>query len=258
MASSRQRLEREGFHPEASCQSTQEIIDSWAIMVNSQIHSPRPHGRITRAFLLLIREPEEASLAEGESKFEKVITAQSVGPLLTDYIFAAGFKSALSLASTSRRLWYILAASVNYYDFYAGRLQNLGPSSVFVSVTPEFTLQEMMATRLTDPYGFKSTTPFTDWHNAAITREEDAVNTLFMVRRRLRAEEKRSNGPQQPIPAFLNAIFAQATLSSILALKDTDGVIFKANQFVSLPADNIFEPQMIFAATRLQLLREYS
>lgn len=227
-------------------------------MANSHLYKPRLNGRMTRAFLLL-REPEEAYLAEGEaeSMFEMLITAQSVGPLLLDHIFATGFKSALSLASTSRLLWYILAASVSYYDFYAGRLQNLGPSSVFVSVTPEFTLQEMMATRLTDPYGFKSATPFTDWHNAAITREEDAVNTLFMVRQRLRAEAKSLKGPQQPIPAFLNAIFAQTTLSTILALKDIDA-IFKANQFVSLPADNIFEPQMIYAATRLQLLCEYS
>ncbi len=211
---------------------------------------------MTRAFLLLLRgEPQEALLTECE--FEKLITAQSVGPLILNYVFATGFKSAFSLALTSKRLWVILAGSVNYFDFYAGRLQNLGPSGVFVSVTPEFTLQEMMATRLTDPYGFKAATPFTDWHNAAITREEDAVNTLFMVRQRLRAEAKKSkNGPQQPIPAFLDAIFNQSTLRAILALKDIDA-IFKANQFVSLPADSIFEPQMIYAATRLQLLREY-
>ncbi|KAJ4164450.1 hypothetical protein LMH87_006126 [Akanthomyces muscarius] len=208
---------------------------------------------MTRAFLLLLRgEPQEALLTECE--FEKLITAQSVGPLILNYVFATGFKSAFSLALTSKRLWVILAGSVNYFDFYAGRLQNLGPSGVFVSVTPEFTLQEMMATRLTDPYGFKAATPFTDWHNAAITREEDAVNTLFMVRQRLRAEAKKSkNGPQQPIPAFLDAIFNQSTLRAILALKDIDA-IFKANQFVSLPADSIFEPQMIYAATRLQLL----
>ncbi|OAQ99814.1 hypothetical protein LLEC1_02909 [Akanthomyces lecanii] len=254
MTLSRRRLEREGFHPEAGAQSTQEVIHSWAAMANTQMKN-RPQAsayrRITRAFLLLREELEETfGERDRESPFEKLITSQSVGPLILNHVFATGFKSAFSLASTSKHLWIILAGTVNYFDFYAGRLQNLGPSTVFVSVTPQFTLQEMMATRLTDPYGFKSATPFTDWHNAAITREEDAVNTLFMVRRRLRAEAKKDGS--QPIPAFLDTIFDQSTLQAILALDDIDG-IFKANQFVSMPAETIFRPQMIYAATRLQL-----
>lgn len=283
MALSRERLEREGFHTQAWGQKTvHDTMDSWKSMVRKQLDRQPANThtwRMTRAFLLLCEEraaEEPEPQTPGESRFEKMITAQSVGPLIINHVFAAGHRSALHLALASKRLWAVLAGTVNYFDFYAGRLQNLGPSGVLLSVTPDFTLQEMMVTRLTDPYGFKSATPFTDWHNAAITREEDILRTLFLVRQRLRAEEKKvaknktkrkksrneaENGTEnealaQPIPAFLNEIFDPEILKAILAIKNLDE-IFKANQFISLASYRVFEPQMIYAATRLQLLREF-
>ncbi|EGX91256.1 hypothetical protein CCM_05414 [Cordyceps militaris CM01] len=235
----------------------EEAIASWIQMLRREeeaaANEPCRQRRMTRAFLLLREEPPEMQPVE-ESKavitFESLITAQSVGPLIIEHIFASG-GSALRLALTSKRMWTILGASVDYFDFFAGRLQNLGPSGVFVTTAPEFTLGEMMATRLTDPYGFGSAsvlslaTPFTDWHNAAHTREEDVIATLYMVRMRM-------DGLPAP-PQFLERILEPRILEAIRTIKDPKK-IFKANQFTSLPSQQIFEPQMIYSATRLQLL----
>ncbi|TQV98648.1 hypothetical protein V2A60_007634 [Cordyceps javanica] len=242
MTLSRQRLEREGFQPQAwSHTGTRETIDSWAAMVMRQTRDEST-VRMTRAFLFLRERPH---LKQDEaSKFETLITSQSVGPLIISHVFATGHKSALHLALASKKIWAILAASVNYFDFYAGRLQNLGPTCVFISTTPEFTRQEMMATRLTDPYGLRSATPCTDWHNAAITREEDIISTLYMVRKRLGLGAD---------AGFLERIFEPPILAAIRAVEDLQN-IFKANQFTSLSSRHVFEPQMIYAATRLQLL----
>lgn len=257
MSLSRQRLELEGFHPLASGQrSASEIIESWKDLLRRQIDAPpiqAPSMRMTRAFLLLRDEPTPASEPRVGS-FENLITSQAVGPRVLTELFARGHRSALHLALTSKRMWLILAASVNYFDFYAGRLQNLGPSGIFVCAAPEFTLGEMMATRLTDPYGFQSATPFTSWHNAAITREMEAVDTLFMVRTRIDKEKTTSGGSgSQPVPEFLRRMFNEPTLRAILAIEKPKN-IFKTNQFISLPSESAFEPPMIYSATRLQLL----
>ncbi|KAM3513999.1 hypothetical protein MY11210_002316 [Beauveria gryllotalpidicola] len=258
MSLSRQRVELEGFHPEASGQrNATEIIESWKDLLRREIGAPLiqapPTTRMTRAFLLLREEPTPTSEpGVNGNPFENILTSQAAGPRLLTEIFGTGQRSALHLALTSKRMWLILAASVNYFDFYAGRLQNLGPSGVFVCAAPAFTLGEMMATRLTDPYGFRSATPFTSWHNAAITREMDAVDTLFMVRTRI-DKEKKTSGGSQPVPDFLRRLFDEPTLRAILAIQEP-GNIFKTNQFISLPAKSAFEPPMIYSATRLQLL----
>ncbi|KGQ12069.1 hypothetical protein BBAD15_g2184 [Beauveria bassiana D1-5] len=257
MSLSRDRLELEGFHPLASSQtSVLEMIESWKDLLRRQLEAPpiqAPTMRMTRAFLLLREEPTPASEPR-VGYFENLIMSQAVGLRVLTEIFARGHRSALHLALTSKRMWLILTASVNYFDFYAGRLQNLGPSGIFVCAAPEFTLGEIMATRLSDPYGFQSATPFTNWHNAAITREMDAVDTLFMVRARLDKEKKTSEGSgSQPVPEFLRRMFDEPTLRAILAIEKPKN-IFKMNQFISLPSGSAFEPPMIYSATRLQLL----
>ncbi|OAA61553.1 hypothetical protein ISF_05632 [Cordyceps fumosorosea ARSEF 2679] len=265
MALSRQRLEREGFRPLATHQSVQETIESWEATIKSQIRAAdddhdRPR-QMTRAFLILREEPELRPEKQHQHQhqhqhqpdavdFETIITSQGIGPLILTHVFAGGHRDALNLALTSKRTWVVLAASVNYYDFYAGRQQNLGLADVLVCGAPRFTLEEMMATHREDPYGFReataATAPFTAWHNAAISREEDAINTLFAVRKRL------SVGPEET-PRFLEEAFKPETLNTIRKIKDVNS-IFKANQFNSQPPQSIFEPQMIFSATRLQLL----
>ncbi|KAM3508146.1 hypothetical protein MY10362_001351 [Beauveria mimosiformis] len=254
---SRQRLEIEGLHPLASSQrSVLEIIESWKDLLRRQfgvLPIQAPTMRMTRAFLLPREEPTPASEPKFGS-FENLIMSQAVGPQVLTEIFARGHRSALHLALTSKRMWLVLAASVNYFDFYAGRLQNLGPSGIFVCAAPAFTVGEMMATRLTDPYGFRSATPFTSWHNAAITREMDAVDTLFMVRTRLDKEKNTSGGSRlQSVPGYLRRVFNEPTLRAILAIEKPKN-IFKTNQFISLPSGSAFEPPMIYSATRLQLL----
>ncbi|KAK8142155.1 hypothetical protein G3M48_009266 [Beauveria asiatica] len=257
MLLSRKRLELEGFHPSACSQkSVIEVIESWKEMVRRQIGAQpiqAPMVRMTRAFLLLREELTPASEPRAGS-FENLVMSQAVGPHVLTEIFARGHRSALYLALTSKRMWLVLAASVNYFDFYAGRLQNLGPSGIFVCTAPAFTLGEMMATRLTDPYGFLSATPFTSWHNAAISREMDAVDTLFMVRTRLDKEKKTSGrSGSQSVPEYLRRMLNEPTLRAILAIEEPKN-IFKTNQFISLPSGSAFEPPMIYCATRLQLL----
>ncbi|KAM3562533.1 hypothetical protein MY1884_001737 [Beauveria asiatica] len=257
MLLSRKRLELEGFHPSACSQkSVIEVIESWKEMVRRQIGAQpiqAPMVRMTRAFLLLREELTPASEPRAGS-FENLVMSQAVGPHVLTEIFARGHRSALHLALTSKRMWLVLAAGVNYFDFYAGRLQNLGPSGIFVCTAPAFTLGEMMATRLTDPYGFRSATPFTSWHNAAISREMDAVDTLFMVRTRLDKEKKTSGrSGSQSVPEYLRRMLNEPTLRAILAIEEPKN-IFKTNQFISLPSGSAFEPPMIYSATRLQLL----
>lgn len=225
------------------------------------------------------------------SEFEYLITSALVGPLILTHIFADGHATALNLALSSKRMWVILAASVvslslclsvsrvptktckshtlhhidrqiqNYWDFHAGRLQNIGPSGVFISATPEFTLGEMMATKLTDPYGLKQDTPFTNWHNDAITREGDVIDSLYMVRELVGFEDKepRKGTPRTAsakVPKFLREIFRGETLNTIQSIMSLRK-IWQVNQFTSLPNYNVFEPTLIYAATHLQLLREY-
>lgn len=241
-----------------------------------------------QAFLLL-REELELGPLENFSEFEYLITTSIVGPLILTHIFADGHTTALKLALSSKRMWVILAASVvslspplslvptktckshnlhridnqiqNYWDFHAGRLQNIGPSGIFISATPEFTLGEMMATKLTDPYGLKQDTPFTNWHNDAITREGDVIDSLYMVRELVGFDEKepRKGAPRTAtanVPKFLREIFREETLSTIQSIRSLKK-IWQVNQFTSLPNYNVFEPTLIYAATHLQLLREY-
>ncbi|KAJ6779983.1 hypothetical protein PWT90_03361 [Aphanocladium album] len=256
MRLSRQRLEREGFHPAVTDQSVEQVVDAWRDMVKTQLDAPQRGLRMTRAFLLLREEPELDAPGDNLCALEELITTQSVGPRIIGHIFATGHMSAFNLALTSRRLWIILAASVNYYDFYAGRLQNMGPSGVLVSATPEYMLGEMLMTRVEDPYGFDTAAPFTGWHNDAIMREKDVMEGLYNARKALRAAQK-SSKTRDASSALSNVLktFDERLLATIASLKDgKKKSISMANQFKAFPAWRVFEPQMIFAGTRLELL----
>lgn len=149
----------------------------------------------------------------------------------------------------------------NYWDFYSGRLQNAGPSSVFVVTSPEYTVGEMMATKLRDPHGFQAVTGFTAWHNSAIQREEDIGNTIFMVRDRLDFEglqrRKGRDAARFRLPDFINKIYSEKTIGAIVAIQEIQK-IWSTNQFTAQPYHTVFEPQMIYAATHLQLLCKFA
>ncbi|KAJ3479172.1 hypothetical protein NLG97_g8385 [Lecanicillium saksenae] len=131
----------------------------------------------------------------------------------------------------------------------------MGPSAVFLCTTPEYTLGEMLGTCLEDPYGLDAAAPFTRWHNDAIMREKDVIEGLYNARKELGAVLKKRAAGDASAASNVLKTFDAPLMTTIGSLKDgKKKAISRANQFKAFPSYRVFEPQMIFAATRLELL----
>lgn len=121
----------------------------------------------------------------------------------------------------------------------------------------------MNISRLIDPHGLGLGTPAEEWHTAAIAREEDIISKITIVRSRagpLRSIQKPNafkgtNKPDVLPPKVIARVFDARTIETIRSIQDTGG-IWRASQFTANTPDSIYEPQMIYAATHLQLLCE--
>ncbi|PHH90150.1 hypothetical protein CDD83_4397 [Cordyceps sp. RAO-2017] len=265
MVLSKKRLEEEGFHPEVTTKTREELLAIGAntiIKYTSRLSRQQlldgnpshpegftPFRRLTRALLLFRKGfgnsrfgEEEAAASTTVNLLVRLLDTIDVGGTVSEQIFADGYKTVQSVAMTSTDSWFALAASTKIWDFFAADFHVEGPASAFIAVAPEYTLGEFRHAQKYDPCGLDGSSPLSAWFADAIKAEEDIYVSLSQLHRRLSKKRRR-----EPRLGELTEYLVKHTRQ----LADVK-LIHGSNQFNSTEEHRVFDPSAYFAVTRLQ------
>ncbi|RCI12299.1 hypothetical protein L249_0276 [Ophiocordyceps polyrhachis-furcata BCC 54312] len=254
MTLSRQRLQREGFHPAVTSKPYAEMLEIAGRMIQKNCTRPTreeylrgqdssdpdafaPHYRLTRALLFFRQD-----LGQGGFDCEAKAAADKTGNGFCDSLTARTSEASslsTSLPVATRRFsalqWPPLGpgthcslARQKVWDFYAGELYASGPAAAFIVVAPTYTVGEF------------SEQSSSGWFKCALGAEAAIYKSIAELHRLLKRRCKPEMGP---LTDLLTDLARQLT--------DTKR-IEDSSQFRSTVPSQVFNPQVLLCLMRLQ------
>ncbi|KAM4058486.1 ribosomal protein [Hirsutella rhossiliensis] len=265
MELSKQRLEEKGFHPAVTTKSHDELLNLGGAMMQRHRHRPtrdqffKGEGdtnragfvqprHLTRALLVINKHldagrfDDQAAGAATENTLARLLNTAHIGGLVSEFIFANGYKSVHSVALTSTQSWAALVAGTRIWDFLAGKFCADGPALTFIAVTPEYTVGEFKDAETKDLHGLGADNSQSSWFAEAMAAETDIYVSISQLHHQL--SKRCRHGPQ------LGAL-TEELVKYTRQLSDVKR-IHESNQFKSSPQCQLFDPPAYFALTRLR------
>ncbi|KIE01264.1 hypothetical protein MAJ_02605, partial [Metarhizium majus ARSEF 297] len=275
MEKSQQRLLKEGFHPSVTSKTPDEVEKAWIARAQQLIKRPTREefmGKmgdfynssfttpryLTTAMLLLRYESKYVRAAKkpadtGDNMLATMLNTIDVGGEIANILFQQGWKSVLNTAITSSTTWKAVANSAKIWDFNAASLRTDGSSGVLLVVAPECTIGELNMSNDLDPYGMDTSNSLSSWCREAMKCEREIYFSTYLIHGHINGTIYRSKADKQKRegPKILPDFMADDIVSAVEHIRETRDV-WGSSQFISNPQNQLFQPPVIFSASRLR------